>query len=224
MIRLIVFIAIFGPISNLYSQGSSFHLGIQSGLNYSFLRGNETLDENHSPSMGFQLGAVATINISSHFSILTTISYDKQRSISKGEINFTDPNGSFLGKEEWKTRFKFNYINIPLLFRYSIRNNSLFVNAGPYLGLLLKEIETTDATSFSPKTISNNTGNFTTTDFGLSFGIGALFPVNARGTISFELRNNLGLSNISALPIYNDGEILTNSSCFLIGLHLNMAK
>jgi len=64
----------------------------------------------------------------------------------------------------------------------------------------------------------DNTDNFERLDFGIATGLGVNFPIRNNIFMSLEVRNNLGLSNISSLPVGNDGKIKTNSTNLLIGI------
>jgi hypothetical protein len=52
----------------------------------------------------------------------------------------------------------------------------------------------------------------------LSGGAGVEIPLK-RYVLSFEIRDNFGLSNISKLPVANDGSIKTNALNLLIAAH-----
>jgi hypothetical protein len=60
--------------------------------------------------------------------------------------------------------------------------------------------------------------NFNKADLGLSGGAGVEIPLK-RYVLSFEIRDNFGLSNISKLPVANDGSIKTNALNLLIAAH-----
>ena len=49
-------------------------------------------------------------------------------------------------------------------------------------------------------------------------GIGLAYNTKQNLALSFEVRNNLGLSNISAVEIVNNGTLETNTINFLFGL------
>ena len=49
------------------------------------------------------------------------------------------------------------------------------------------------------------------TDLGLSLGVGKRFDVGEGNYLDIEVRNNLGLTNISATEVIDDGTIKTNS-------------
>jgi len=93
---------------------------------------------------------------------------------------------------------------------------SFFVNGDPYFGYLLKQ---TDASKgeYVPETKNDNTISLKRFDFGISAGLGLLFPIGQNIAISSEIRNNVGYYNITAVPVFYRGSIDTAATNFLIG-------
>ena len=58
---------------------------------------------------------------------------------------------------------------------------------------------------------SDFTDNMKSVDFGLIFSVGKTFKLKNNSEINIEIRENLGLANISALPVVGDGSIKSNS-------------
>ena len=48
-------------------------------------------------------------------------------------------------------------------------------------------------------------------DLGLSLGVGKRFNIGEGNHLDIEVRNNLGLTNISATEVIDDGAVKTNS-------------
>jgi hypothetical protein len=92
------------------------------------------------------------------------------------------------------------------------------VNAGPYIGYLIKQTDITEAFGEYSKTKNDNTDNYKRTDLGITTGLGARFPIKNKLFLSIEIRNNFGLTNISSVPVVNDGVIKTNSTNLLFGI------
>ena len=62
-----------------------------------------------------------------------------------------------------------------------------------------------------PRTTTNNTKLFKRFDAGIKGGGGIIISLKNKLSFSGEIRNNLGLNNISTLPVYNNGTIKTYS-------------
>jgi hypothetical protein len=109
------------------------------------------------------------------------------------------------------------------LLKYNFSDDkSFYINGGPYLGYLLKS--GLKSNSNIPGLINENdedTKNKKSIDFGFSAGIGKEFKLNGITQIYIELRENLGLTNISDTPVINDGSIKTNSLNLLVGYTFN---
>jgi hypothetical protein len=69
---------------------------------------------------------------------------------------------------------------------------------------------------------SDQTDNFKSLDFGLTFGFGKTFKLKNNNEISVEIRENLGLSDISAVPVVANGSIKTNSLNLICNYSFNL--
>ena len=63
---------------------------------------------------------------------------------------------------------------------------------------------------------------FKKVDFGWSLGIGKKFKINEKNKLSVELRDNLGLQNISDVPVQGNGTVKTNSFNLILGYEFNL--
>jgi Outer membrane protein beta-barrel domain len=98
-----------------------------------------------------------------------------------------------------------------------------FVNAGPYFGYLIKQTFVRTGDNI-PTTTSNNTSLNNWFDTGISTGLGLSVPIKTKFAFSFEVRNNLGLYNVSDVPAINNGTIKTNSINFLFGFTYKLGQ
>ena len=117
------------------------------------------------------------------------------------------------------------YITIPLLFRGSYGDYvKFFFNTGPYLGILLSNKTTIDANSQynEPGREVDNTDSTKSTDFGITAGIGLQIPISAKNLLTFEIRDDIGLTNISDYT--TDGSTKTNSLSLIVGLSFGAGK
>ncbi len=155
---------------------SKWHIGIEGGAGLSTIR----YDALFFPSQYCEAGLGGAIGLSvkyclnKQFSIKTNISYER--------LTLGNPD---LQPDNW-----WNYINIPVLGQFDFgKSKRFYVELGPFFGLAL---------SMNQK---NYYRNF---NCGLTTGIGFKVPVSQSFFLSFGLRNNLGLFNISKNLTYYD--------------------
>lgn len=158
LILLWIFTLLFGFMySNLFSQ--SLILGVKGGISIPNLEGGGTpQSEGYSSRLAPTFGAFITKELSPHFTILGEISYSGQGGKRNGmQIIFEEnlsglpvPQGTNL-YADFKNETIINYLEIPILACYSvIRSNSgfeVYLNAGPYLGILMNAKVVTDGMS-----------------------------------------------------------------------------
>jgi hypothetical protein len=202
-------------------QSNRFDVGMEGGISLASLRGNALVYEGHHSRMGYIGGLFGQYNFPRHFSIRTGCYFERKGSSLK--LSFVDMNGTPVGT--MRGRESFDYITVPLLFRYNFgKKINCFVNAGPFVGFLLKQTEYTEALLNIPESTSDRTANFQETEAGVSFGAGINYPVSEKYMFSFEVRNNLGLTNVSALPILGGDVIKTNALNFLVGFNYRLGN
>ena len=85
------------------------------------------------------------------------------------------------------------------------------LEAGPQVGFLMSAKSKGGGESVDLKDFTKGI------DFGLSSGLGFTIPISDSFFFSLEARNNLGIYNISKLPLSYDGGLLTNSTNLLLG-------
>nr|MBP6411445.1 outer membrane beta-barrel protein [Pseudarcicella sp.] len=117
-----------------------------------------------------------------------------------------------------------DYLVLPIMLKYNFSNkNSFYVNAGPFIGFLLKSNLTNDLEKINNLKYNpvSTTHLHNKTDFGISIGLGKTFSINKKNAIFIEFRENLGLTNTSNFKVWGNGELKTNSLNFVIGYLLN---
>lgn len=104
--------------------------------------------------------------------------------------------------------------------RFSFGNQfKLFINAGPYVGYLMKVTSVTDENDIVPHSELDLTAESYKYDFGISAGLGARIPINEKMAFKVEVRNNLGLVNTLSAPTEEEGgSVKTNSTNLLLGV------
>ena len=214
-LRNLTLITLIFCTSLLYGQNNKFDIGLEMGPSLKSLRGNDFLDNNNELSFGFSCGLAFQYNFTKLVSIRTNLTFERKGLTNKSQA--TDITGNSIGELTFHSNF--DYLTIPILGRLTFgKKINFFVNAGPYIGYLIKQTDLTEAFGEFPKTETDNTDNFNRIDFGLTTGLGVVLPINDRLLFTIEIRNNLGFYNISSLPVVNDVTIKTNSTNLLIGI------
>lgn len=191
-----------------FGQTNYFFIGLESGPSLASLRGNSFIDKYHNSRTGYSGGLFFQYNLQKIISIKTGCYYELKGSST--ELLLTDQNGQPIGPVHGKENFE--YLTVPFLAKATFGNNvNYFVNAGPYIGFLIKQTEKTEAFQNYPSTNSDNSENFNNVEIGLSAGLGLSYTMQQKYSFSTEVRNNLGLTNTSELQISNNGTIKTNS-------------
>lgn len=209
-------------IASLFVNGQNDIIAsVSSGVTFSSIRGNAIAEQNH-----FDFNYVGGIGfekpISNKVSILTGIYYDNKS--FKNEIYFNRPNNydpydPFFYDSKVKLKVTLQYLTIPVLFRYYLDKNQLFyINSGPYVGFYLNTTTRVDGDKI--KDDSNDV--FKTVDFGWSIGIGKKFKITEKNNLSIELKENLGLMNISNVPVQGNGTVKTNSFNLILGYEFKL--
>lgn len=200
--------------TTIYGQANKFELGIEGSPSLIFLRGNDFIDNFHKPTIGFSGGFIFQFNFKKIVSLRTSMAYERKGSVLT--LQSEDSNGNPLG--EITTHLNFDFLILPILVRATIgKKLQFFVNIGPYFGYLIKQTFVSKGDNI-PTITNDNTFNDKRFDTGISTGLGLSVPVKTKFALSFEVRNNLGLYNTSAVPVVHEGTIKTTSTNFLFGL------
>jgi len=205
--KKIVFILFFEIfiISNCFAQ-DNLKFGFNGGLTYSSFRGNPQV-ETFDAGFDFLVGVSFEYQLKERLSLVANINYDRKSVNDEPYIEFQSPDDpAFYGKV--KIKFKNQFISIPIILKYKFDNSkSFYINGGSFLSYLLKS----ELTNNYDDVNSDFTDNMKSVDFGLIFGVGKTFKLKNNSEINIEIRENLGLANISALPVVGDGSIKSNS-------------
>ena len=207
----------FFYINSNFAQ-SKLKIGIIGGLTYSSFRGNsqiETLDA----GLDFLAGFSFEYQFKERLSLVANINYDRKTATDKPYLeiieNPEDP--GFYGNI--KIKFKNQFISLPILLKYKFgTNNSFYVNGGLFMSYMLKSELSNDYDNTS----SDETDNYKSMDFGITFGLGKSFKMKNNNEINIEIRESLGLSNISDVPVLNNGSIKTNSISMICNYNFSL--
>jgi len=200
--------------SNLFAQTFKWEFGLEGGAGIRTLR----IDPKY-PSLETKAGVSYTGGIAGQYNINDVWSVKLGASY---EIK-----GSDLERTDILTKGKINidYVSIPLLLKAKFgKKIKFFVNAGPYIGVYLSSKTKLDAYSGNPEIEIDNDSSTKKTDFGISAGFGVEIPVGQNGAFTIEVRDNLGLKNISESKETNAPEIKLNTANFMIGYVFKFEK
>jgi hypothetical protein len=197
-----------------FGQTNRFDIGAEGGFSVASLRGNDFIDKYHSTKTGYSGGLFFQYNFRKIISMRTGMYYERKG--SSFEFWTVNEVGENIGVIQGYQNF--DYLTVPLLLRATFgKKLTCFINTGPYIGFLLKETEHTDAVQTVPETNANGTEFFNRTEVGLSAGIGLSYILKQKFSFSFEVRDNLGLTNTSKQSATGNGPVKTNALNFLFG-------
>ena len=197
--------------ANASAQAGQVEAGVQIGPSLSWLRGNRVVDGTDA-----LLGPAAALNVqfglTDQLGLRTGVGY--QRKGTQAVVLFTDANGATLAEGE--LLFAYDYLMIPVMLRASFGSKArLHVGLGPYAGYLIKSQLLT--TGYGNDRSIETTDDHKAWDLGISASVGGSFPLGEKLSLQAEVRYDKGLTNISALPVIDDGSIHTNAVALLVG-------
>ena len=180
---------------------SDIKFGAKGGVNFANLAGDDA--DGAKMFMGFNAGFFVEIPVADKLVFQPEILYSAQGSKSEGPL-FID--GSVYNVE---ATLKFNYINIPLVFKYEIADK-FSLEAGPYVGFLTSAKLKAKIQGVGSDTIDAK-DQLKSTDFGLALGMNYEFT----DVIFANARYQSGLTEIGDSE-GNNNDI--KNSVFQIGL------
>jgi long-subunit fatty acid transport protein len=205
--KKIIAIVFFGFISINSMAQSNFSFGINAGATYSSFRGNPQI-EAFNAGVDFLVGISLEYKLKERLSLIANINYDRKTASQSlyTEIIENPDDPGFYG--DMKIKFKNQFISMPVMAKYKFgTDNSFYLNGGLLISYMLKSQLWNDYDDVN----TDFTDNYKKLDFGLVFGLGKSFELKNNNKISVELRENLGLNNISNVAIADNGSIRTNS-------------
>ena len=198
--------------------------GVQAGLNYSTFIGYDIPSDfesvySESAAFAFLGGLHFEYDIRDRWSLKLELNYEQKSQKADNYLEFTDADGLTTGYN-FTSQKNYDYLVLPIMVKYSFSDkNSFYVNGGPFIGFLLKSNVTNDlgAIDGSYSDSVDTTDYNSKTDFGLAIGLGKTIEINAKNSISIEIRENLGLTNTSKYKVWGDGAARTNSLSLILG-------
>ncbi|MEO6667859.1 MAG: porin family protein [Ferruginibacter sp.] len=203
----------FAFMFSAVGQPSISSIGIETGPSVTSVRGNEIIQRQNN-SIGYAFNIFYQHHLNKIFSLHSSIGYERKG--SEFSLVATDYTGMPIGKVHGYSRW--NYLTMPVMIRATFgKRINYFVNAGPYIAYLLKQVYGNKA-GVLPAGQTNNINNDQRIDFGISLGAGLSLPLTKNIALSFEARDNLGLYNVSKAKVINNGTIKHNSINVLFGI------
>lgn len=178
------------------AQAGPATFGVKAGVAIANLTGDNT--DGLNSKTGFMFGGFAAFPIGESISLQPEVLY-----VEKG-TKFDEDNGTGTMVE---VKLKLNYIDIPILFKYTMAGESArpYLLAGPSIGFKTSAKVSAEGQSADFDYVKS-------TDFGLVFGAGVNFQ-----RFMLEGRYGLGLSNINDFP--GDPDSIKNAAWnFLLGV------
>lgn len=174
--------------ASAYTQSSKLNIGVYGGAGIS----NTMMFSFDNTGFGYDGGLQLEYNISKKLSLVSGMGYERISSMLKFDIN-----DSLNNPQPFTFNNRFNFITIPLLARVNFGSKmKFFINAGPSFNYLVsqksKSVNNTDNTTYN----STNTELFNRLEMALEIGAGMSYPISEKISISMELRNKTGLTNI----------------------------
>lgn len=188
------------------------YLGFRGGLNWATISiQSEGFDLSLERILGLNAAFFAEIGLSKEIAIQPEIQY-----LQKGwRQNF----GFFVEEDNF---IKFNYVEIPVLFKYRFGNLegiNGYAILGPSIGYALSGKIRDGFSSETEQLDFDEADGFSRSDFSLVFGAGGNFPAGP-GSIVFDIRYNWGITSLfseeSDLGI-EDGKVYNRALNFSLG-------
>lgn len=214
-IPLIVYV-IFATVPT-FGQNSRYELGIEGGPSLIDMWGNMVIDVTGEMAVGFAGGISIQKNINEHISLRTSVLFERKGFAYDGE-RWSDA-GHPPDVEEEVGQLHLNYLVMPLLVRVTAgKSFRWYANGGVYLGYLVESYNVVEPMSKNQGTSVEDVDGHSDIDIGLAIGAGIKIAMTDRLLLSFEVRENLGLHNISEYAVRDDGAVRTNSTNLLLGI------
>ncbi|GGA95242.1 porin family protein [Puia dinghuensis] len=144
--------------------------GLKAGANFATQTGSDAGDAKTLTNVN--AGAFLRLAIAPHLGIQPELVYSGQGA------SYDVTNGTL--------KYHANYMNIPVLLKYSWPVGP-YVETGPQLGFLLSAHQSINGNS------TNDKNSYNTTDLAWVFGVGVRIP---RSPVGIDLRYNVGIANV----------------------------
>jgi hypothetical protein len=249
---------LLGSAGLLFAANAGFadavKFGAHAGISIPNLRGNaeDIYSKGFESRQGPYFGLTADIPLAPRFSLALDLNYTSQGGLRTGmqPITMDLPPGLPIPPEtilyaDFRNETILDYVEIPVLARFTFGDRiRFFVDAGPYIGFLVRAVAVTEGTSalyldeagtmpiiIPPATepLEVDLGAETdvkdsleTVNLGLAGGGGMLVPLGP-GDLVLEVRFQLGLTTLQRYP-ETDGNTKTGAILISLGYTLPLGK
>ncbi len=172
-----------------HSQETRF--GIKAGLNYSSIIGD--LTNGIKFRFSGHAGVFLEVELADRFSFQPELLYSSQGFQFSSDLSAIQNNGIIVDQNDFRTNVQFNYLTVPLLAKFSLKDR-LAVEFGPQFGFLLNQITKIKNLDQIDDTIPANRTS-TSGDFQLDYGVVAGLALKVSDAFSIEPRFYFGLRN-----------------------------
>ncbi len=210
---LFLFVALSISININAQDQYDFKIGVNAGLNYPDIRGNEYAKYNNF-KVGYLVGVTLEYYLNQNLSLKTNLNYE--RKIKKLQLTYYDYDAEETGKENFREISQF--INFPVLLKYEFINSNFFVNGGGFLNIFLDN-------SYKPEYPIDNINEYTekkNIDVGFSAGAGLNISLDEKNWLILEIRDDFGIIDIGGVPQITDGKVQTNSIKLILSWNLGI--
>lgn len=166
--------------------------GANAGINYTNLTGDDA--DGSDAKLGFYAGLHANIGLAKNLKLIPAL----RVSTEGAQADLVDATA----------KLNMMYINIPVMFNYSLKNR-IFFEAGPQVGVLASAKLKIDSDSEDAK------DSFESLNYGIALGGGYMITKN----FGANVRYNLGLADID-----KDTEVKGGLSGFQVGVLYNLGS
>lgn len=161
----------------LLSSCACHRFGVKTGMNLASINGDDT--DNLDSRVAFFFGGFAELCVTDEFSVQPELLYSMQ-------------GAKYSESEGYDGKFKFDYLNIPVMGRYYV-SDAFSIEAGPQIGFLLSAKDEYDLIGGGESGEEDVKDWVSSTDFGANVGLGYQFE----NGLNLGARYYLGLSNIN---------------------------
>ncbi len=197
----------------LCSNAQRTPIGIRLGGGMDILWGNSIVRQFSRPLPTGLVGLFVDVPLADNWSNSVELNYAQRGT----QIRIQLPG------DDTKTIYQFNYLSMPITLKHYFNpgknKTRLYIGGGGYMSILqgARYRLWQNDVQIEDKRVDDE---FTLEAYGTLLSIGAERAIGSALVGSFEVRNSIGLNNISDIPLI-DGSLRTYSTKFVLGLRLN---
>lgn len=210
---LLLFIALTASININAQNQHDLKIGVNAGLNYPDVRGNEYAKYNNF-KVGYLVGVTLDYYLDQNLSLKSNINYERR--IKKLQLTYYNYDAEETGKENFREITQF--INLPVLLKYEFLNSRFFINGGGFLNYVLDN-------NYKPEYPIDNINEYTgknNIDYGFSAGAGINIFLDKKNWLILEIRDDFGIADIGGVPQNIGGKLQTNAIKLILSWNLGI--